>query len=190
MFDVKMKLPTFEISPSSHGEFIRFWANLYTDKHEEHYSHNIGKKLTPESVKELFLWKNSGNPSDLKNKSIEGNFVAKLEEVNNLPKETTPEEFLKKFSRGGAIWRIFFLHIWQPEKYPIYDQHVHRAMMFLRDGKRMEIPTKTQEKIATYLSDYIPFHGQFQDDGNRSVDKALWTFGKFLKSSFGKILST
>jgi hypothetical protein len=184
-----MKLPTFEINSSLSEEFVRFWANLYTDKHEKYYNDNIGKKLTPERVQELFLWKNSGNLSKRKKKTIEENFVAKLDEVNNLAEKTTPEEFLNKFSQGGAIWRIFFLHIWQPEKHPIYDQHVHRAMMFLRDGKRMEIPAKNQEKITTYLSDYISFYGQFYDDGNRSVDKALWTFGKFLKSPFEKILN-
>jgi hypothetical protein len=185
-----MKLSTFEIKSSSPENFIRFWANLYIDKHEEYYNNNIGKKLTPESVRQLFLWKNSGDLSNRKKKSLEINFVTRLDEVNDLSKETPPKEFLNKFARGGVIWRIFFLHIWQPRKYPIYDQHVHRAMTFLHDGEKKEIPSKNREKIATYLSDYISFHAQFQDDGNRSVDKALWTFGRFLKSPFGKILGT
>jgi len=184
-----MKLPVLKITPSSPEEFIRFWANLYVDRHEEYYTHNIGKKLTPERVRKLFLWKNSGEASKSKKKTIENNFVEKLKEVSNLAEETTPKEFLDKFIRGGPIWRIFFLHIWQPKRYPIYDQHVYRAMIFLRDGKKKEIPAKNPEKIATYLSDYIPFHRQFQDDGNRSVDKALWTFGKFLKSPYGEILT-
>jgi hypothetical protein len=140
-------------------------------------------------VRKLFLWKNSGEASEPKKKTIENNFVAKIEEANNLAEKTTPKGFLDKFTRGGAIWRIFFLHIWQPKRYPIYDQHVYRAMMFLRDGKKKEIPRRDQDKIVSYLSDYIPFHRQFQDDENRSVDKALWTFGKFLKSPFGEILS-
>lgn len=174
---------------SSQEDFIRFWSNLYMDQHENYYISNIGKPLTPDNVRELFLWKNSGGASDLKKKTIEKYFVASIEEANNLSKNITPKEFLNRFRRGGVIWRIFFLHIWQPQKYPIYDQHVYRAMTFLCKGKKEEIPKRDKDKIESYLAHYIPFYKQFKDDENRSVDKALWTFGKFLKSQYGEILN-
>lgn len=174
---------------SSSEEFVQFWANLYAEAEKEYYyDDNIGKELMPKGVQELYLWKNGGNFSKGKKKTVENNFIAKIEDVNRLDKDILPKDFLNKFSEGGAIWRIFFLHIWQPKRYPIYDQHVHRAMMFLRDGKKEEISTQDPEKIETYLADYLPFYAGFKDDGKRSVDRALWTFGKFLKSPFEKML--
>lgn len=92
-----MKMIVLKCNLSSHEDFIRFWASLYVDKHEEYYTRNIGKKLTPEQVRELFLWKNSVEASQAKKKTIENNFVDKMEEVNNLSQNTTPKEFLDKF---------------------------------------------------------------------------------------------
>jgi hypothetical protein len=72
--------------------------------------------------------------------------------------DESPSELLARFREGGVIWRIFWLHCWQPERFPIYDQHVHRAMRFLQTGKPDEIPLREADKIRAYLSDYMPFH--------------------------------
>jgi len=46
-----------------------------------------------------------------------------------------------------------------------------------------------KDKNTSYVSEYLPFYRKFDDDAGRSVDKALWTFGKFFKSSYGEKLS-
>jgi hypothetical protein len=37
--------------------------------------------------------------------------------------------------------------------------------------------------IAAYLQDYLAFYSKFAAFDSRPVDRALWTFGKFLKAS-------
>jgi hypothetical protein len=72
-------------------------------------------------------------------------------------------------------------------RFPIYDQHVHRAMAFIQTGALEEIPTDDAQKIASYIHRYLPFHATFAGIGiqsvNRAVDKALWAFGKFLSEA-------
>ena len=111
--------------------FVQYWSAEYdyaTDS--DLYTPHIGKQLTPETVRELFLWKNGSKLSVAKQQSVEQNYVGRLQELFDLSMDTPPAEFLKTFG-GGAIWRIFWLHCWQPSRYPIYDQHVHRAMTFI-----------------------------------------------------------
>src|ERR1019366_7714989 len=116
--------------------------------------------------------------SEAKLKSVLRNFVSRSGELEHLQREETASDLLSRFSSGGAIWRIFWLHCWQPARFPIYDQHVHRAMRFIRAGVREEIPDKDSEKVHAYLESYMAFHAQFDGIGSRLVDKALWAFGK------------
>lgn len=106
------------------------------------------------------------------------NFVARRHELSHL-QEHSVEHLLTHFEEGGVIWRIFWLHCFQPARFPIYDQHVHRAMTFILDGAAQEMPTRDEEKIRAYVKEYIPFHASFALP-HRTVDKALWTFGKFI----------
>jgi hypothetical protein len=53
-------------------------------------------------------------------------------------------------------------------------------MRFIQAGVREEIPEKEPDKIEAYLNQYIPFHAWFDGIAHRAVDKALWTFGKFI----------
>jgi hypothetical protein len=110
---------------------------------------------------------------------VTSNFVARRHELNEL-KDKSPLALLSHFSEGGPIFRIFWLHCWQPERFPIYDQHVHRAMRFIQAGVKEEIPDKDNEKISAYIDQYMPFHAWFDGMPQRSVDKALWAFGKFI----------
>ena len=98
----------------------------------------------------------------------------------NLPVSTTAEEFLKNFG-GGAIWRVFLLHCWQPQRFPIYDQHVHRAMEFIETRTAREISNSTRVVLRDYTDRYLPFWRRFSATPDREVDKALWVFGKVLK---------
>ena len=59
-------------------------------------------------------------------------------------------------------------------------------MAFILNGEREEIPAKNDPKITSYIERYIPFHATFDSIDipnqklDRTVDKALWAFGKFL----------
>ena len=100
-----------------------------------------------------------------------------------MPKDTSAETFLAQFATGGVIWRIFWLHCWQPDRFPIYDQHVHRAMMLIEDREPDDLAAKDDKrKIRLYLDRYLPFHRRFAGSDQRSVDRALWAFGKFIKA--------
>ncbi len=165
-------------------DFIAYWAKAYNYPNEPFYTDNIGKQPTRERVLELFVWKNGRKLSSKKKKSVEGNYVGRLTELKSCNKECSPEEWLSCFGGGGAIWDIFFLHIWQ-QRYPIFDQHVFRAMRFIQTGKRHELPARKQTRIKLYLEEYQPFYSsllrQCENTTERDIDKALWKFGQFLR---------
>jgi len=163
-------------------EFVQFWSGIYSDPNEKYYFLNISKPLTSARIKKLFYWKNGGVLSSVKMKSVESNYISRLTELNQLPKDTSADEFLQRFQNGGAIWRIFWLHCWQPQKFPIYDVHVHCAMTCIEDGTKEEISDLSDHlKIQFYLERYLPFIKQFDGCSIRNIDRALWTFGKFIK---------
>jgi len=161
--------------------FVEEWSHRYVDPRERLYEANIGRALTPDRARRLFVWKNGGPLSSAKQGSVEANYIRRLPELGRLPTEMTPTEFLRIFS-GGAIWRIFWLHCWRPERYPIYDQHVHRSMEYITSGRQREIPERQEAIITSYVERYLPFWEKLPSLPNRAVDKALWTFGKFLKT--------
>ncbi len=164
-------------------EFIDFWARHYSNPLEHLYSENIDRPLTAESVHHLFEWKNNGVLSSKKWTSVEEHYVKHIEEVKKLPETTDAAAFLKQFPNGGPIWRIFWLHCWRPCRFPIYDQHVHRAMAYIENRQPNEIPQKDTDKEDQYLKRYLPFHARFDGVNQRQVDKALWSYGKFLKTN-------
>ena len=84
---------------------VKFGAALYHDPRELCEAH-ISRSLTPEAVRRLFVWKNGGELSAVKQKSVEANYVGRLEEVGRLPKDLRAEEFHRRWPKGGAIWRI------------------------------------------------------------------------------------
>jgi hypothetical protein len=182
-----MPMLIYKPSHAAPTEFVEFWRRIYPDnKIEKLYSENIRRELTEQTILQLFQWKNGGPLSDGKKKSVHRNFIAPQQtgKLEKLQPDQKIEDLLAHFPKGGVIFRIFWLHCWQPDRIPIYDQHVHRAMAFIQTGTREEIPTDDAQKIASYIHRYVPFHTTF--DGidtrfERAVDKALWAFGKFLK---------
>ena len=167
----------------SKAEFVNFWAQQYDYPHEDLYSKSIGKPPTEPRVMNLFRWKNGSPLSKRKEWSIRSHFVARIREAKALPKDTDPATFLATFRHGGAIHRIFWLHCWQPKRFPIFDQHVYRAMVYIESGRLEEIPQNERTKIDLYLGNYLPFYRSFSPLDDRMVDKALWVYGKFLKST-------
>lgn len=165
------------------AQFVEFWSRRYVYSNEALYDDNIGRELTERRVLDLYEWKNGTPLSARKLASVRRNFIDRLDEIPQLGAGTNAEDFLKRFAEGGAIWRIFWLHCWQPMRFPIYDQHVHRAMTMILGGVPQEIPEYDPRKIDSYIRKYCAFHATFAGIDGRSLDKALWSFGKFLSES-------
>jgi hypothetical protein len=179
--EANMKLLVYEAKAAAAAEFVAFWQEQY-DYPVEVYEKNIGRPFTRDGVLALFVWKNGKSLSEQKLRTIEQNFIARIDEVNRLSLDTSADKFLELFSSVRAIWRIFWLHCWQPERFPMYDQHVHRAMAFIERGERdAKMPTTNRGKAKIYLEQYLPFHRRFEGISPRSLDCALWALGKFLK---------
>lgn len=174
---------TYRQQASSMEEFINFWERQYRDLNEHLYHTNIAPPLTPDKVRRLYVWKNGQKLAAKKMNSVERNFVNRLDELSVLPPTISAEEFLHRFALGGAIWRIFWLHCWQPDKFPIYDQHVHRAMIYIEEGRLEEIGIYKNDsrKVDVYLNRYLAFNKAFSRMEHRKVDSALLAFGQFLK---------
>jgi hypothetical protein len=159
--------------------FIDFWSARYDANDDTFYKDNIGQELTEKRILEWFEWKNGRPLSKKKRTSVLKNFVARRRELDEIPEDEEPAAFLKRFSEGGRIWRIFWLHLCN-QRFPIYDQHVHRAMRFIQYAVIKEIPGGEADAIRCYLEEYLPFNEQFKDLPQRDVDKALFAFGEFL----------
>ncbi len=156
-------------------DFVNYWEQKYQDTIENLYNDNIKEELTKDRLLNLFRWKNRTPLSEEKERSI----------INNYPlvfNGNLIDRYLTPSKQGGIIWNIFYLHIRDPELWPIFDQHVYRAMKYIQTKRIMEIPKNKTEIINSYLNEYIPFFNNFAEKSHRKKDKGLFTFGQFLKS--------
>jgi hypothetical protein len=153
--------------------FISYWSSKYNYPGEDIYRSNIGIK-TNEAIKALFLWKNGRTPSLLKEISISKNYPA-------IYSGNIEERYLNPKDNGGPIWNIFYLHCQAPSRWPIFDQHTYRAMNYMKNGSIEEIVNTKDFIYMKYKNEYIPFFFSFRSFERRKVDKALFTFGKYLK---------
>lgn len=177
-----MKLPIFKKHNVKTLEFLKFWSGQYNYDNEYLYDDNINKKLTEERIWELFLWKNGRPLSEKKKISIQENYIKEKSEVPKKNDSMLLEDYLNR--PGGAIWRIFWLHCNYPNEFPIYDQHVHRAMASIRCWADIEIPFYNKKKVRCYVNDYLPFWKLFESYDSKMVDEALWAYGRFLKAGY------
>jgi hypothetical protein len=178
--------------PASPREFVEFWALRYFDSHENLYTGNINcPHHTAETLTALFKWKIGARFfTRTLERTVTPNFLSRIEEARALSPEISAEDFLNIFQGGGPIHRIFWLHCWHPQRFPIYDQHVHRAMVFIQHGRVEELGEYSDEaKVAKYRECYIRFFETFRDVGipfdlesdgvpSRKVDRALMAFGQ------------
>lgn len=166
-----MKLIIYDPVKADMNACVEFWAARYRDYDDECYHANVGQELTEKRILDLFEWKNRTPLSEPKRISVIKNFVARRGELEQIT------ALLVRFSDGVVTWRIFWLHCWQPARFPVYDQHLHRAMRFIEEGVLEEIPKCDDDKIRSYIDRYIPFHARFNGLPHRSVNKVLWDFG-------------
>lgn len=180
-----MNLTIYRPASVAPDEFVAYWSAQYPKQEDVLlYTPNINDGRSPRALYDLFLWKSGAWLAKKWRKAVETKIIPRFAELNTLPEDISAADFLRRFSEGGAIFRIFLLHCWWPKRFPIYDQHVHRAMSVAKTGQCEEIEGWPDDrKIDSYLRDYLPFHSEFATLDQRSVDQALWAFGKFLKTS-------
>ena len=167
---------TFAIECDSLEQFLDYWSAKYRDpkfRDRDLYDPYVGKSMTAESRQRLFEWKNGSSLSKRKSISVEKHYPLSI-------KVTKLSKYLDPAGDGGAIWNIFYMHCISPQTWPIFDQHTSRAMHFLNTGEPGEIPSREADIYAGYQREYIPFVKRL-DTHQRKIDKALYTFGQFLK---------
>lgn len=177
------------------NDFIDSWSKLYSFSNEEIYSKSIVKEtFTNTDVQNLYKWKNGMKLSVLKQKSLNTKIKAKLTIINTFKKndKIDVEAFKKEFINVSAVWKIFLLHIIKPNKYPIYDQHIHRAFLFIHNEdwsniSNTSISNKAKEKF--YFERYLPFIESQNIKDLKKLDEAFFAFGQFLNTrNYSKLL--
>lgn len=175
------------ITHPDEAHFLAHWAPRYTDD-DAPYERHIGRPLTEDGLWALFRWKNGGGIAPLKQASIRRNYP--------LDPPPDPEgRYLDERRPGGPIWNIFYLHCLDHARWPIYDQHAHRAMVWIQENRIDELPNggarATKRAIyACYRERFVPFIRGFAETDRRRVDRALFAFGRFLKRVAGQIQPT
>ena len=184
-----MKYPILNFSNTNFDSFVKQWSSFYNYDEMNLYDDNIIKsKLNVEDLINLYKWKNGSNLSEKKKEALQNKMLNKLDKINELRENFAITEFLTEFDNVSFVWKIFLLHIISPNEYPIYDQHVHRAYLFLnRDNsyKIIESPISDKEKDSFYFNIYLPFITELRINDNfkiRDLDKAFFSFGQFLKN--------
>jgi hypothetical protein len=168
---------SFQINCHNFHEFVDHWSSVYIYDDEEKYDSNIGKPLTEESLMALFEWKNGRLLSKKKLASIQENYPLRFT-------DDCQQRYLNHKQPGGAIWNIFYLHCLDPASWPIFDQHVFRAMKYIQTGSIVEIGnTNKEKKYSAYQIEYMPFIAGLTEFPQRTLDKALFSFGQFLKKA-------
>lgn len=142
----------------------------------------------PDDITALFHWKNNmGKEKDrlsVSKKVFVQKILTRMDKVNQLKKSFDIDLYMDNFDDLPAIWGITLLHVVSSGSYPIYDQHVHRALMYCSKGIVEEIPISNGKKYKVYRQDYVPFFDNLRQQAlhltPKQIDDALWSFGKFL----------
>ena len=178
------------------NSFISNWSNLYSYTNENLYNKTISKEsFTKEDLQNLYIWKNAMKLSVLKQRSLETKIIANLPTINNYKKieNIDIQAFKKEFKKVSSVWKIFLLHVIKPNKYPIYDQHIHRAFLFIqnedwRNISNISISNNAKEKF--YFERYLPFIEAQNIKDLKKLDEAFFTFGQFLNTrNYSRLLS-
>jgi hypothetical protein len=183
-----MKYPIIKLSHEKEFEvFVNYWSNLYYYEFSDKYDSRIlKKKFSAEDLSELYIWKNGMRLSDAKSMSFKKNILSKLKTINKYKNSSDFKiiEFLKEFDNVSFVWKIFLLHLINPDKYPIYDQHIHRSFLYLNDLNWLNIGANlhANQKSDFYFNSYLPFIKEQNKIKIKMIDEAMFTFGKFINT--------
>lgn len=181
------------IQDSESLKFVQFWSTFYDYPLEKLYNTRIGlQQFTQTDIEKLFEWKNGMELSERKKKSLKDNVLDKLDLINSLKQqeEINIDEFKKAFKSISAVWKIFLLHLIKPDYYPIYDQHIHRAYLYIHhlDYSLLKNTISNKAKEDFYFNTYMNFVHTIDGCNLKQIDEALFSFGRFLNGSYGKML--
>lgn len=183
MYLVVFKSMTHQVTEN---EFVEFWSKLYDYPKEHYYQNNMTlTQFEPENIEELYVWKNgmalSGNKSSVLAKILSDTGI-----INELKLNWSETTFIATFGGISTIWQIFLMHVINPSRFPIFDQHVYRAYKYLHTRTISEIASYNPKKMANYTQEYLPFYYKFEEKANhypsKIIDNALWAFGRFMKA--------
>ena len=168
------------------SQFIDCWSRFYDYSGNEIYFKHLNKNtLEAGDIQELFKWKNGMRLSTLKGISFETKILPRLGIINDLKQERSIafQSINDSFHDVSAIWRIFLAHIIKPNKFPIFDQHVYRAMIYLQTKEIKELKSIDKVKLEKYENEYLKFYYSISPEiyDYKKYDEAMWVFGKFLK---------
>ena len=170
--------------------FVQFWQSIYnyTSKSDAYQMYVIERepsfRFDEENIRKLFEWKNNtGETLAAKKAASVAKIIDNLPIVRQLAKNWDDAVFYGSFGRISAVWQTFLMHIIQPDRFPIFDQHVYRAHAYLQRGEVSELKGTAKHQLAMYET-YQLFFQEIQNTSQcppRSLDKAFWAFGKFIK---------
>lgn len=170
------------------NDFVREWSPIYSYPNEEKYNTHITNVLeSKESFIELFRWKN-GTGDVISKKKLMGvmGYWEKVEVLKSLQNNFEWEKFETEFQpqSNSTIWKLFLLHLINPNEFPIFDQHVYRSFMFIKKGVIEEIPINSKRKYQIYKMEYLDWFNQLKkefDETPKKIDESLFSFGRMLK---------
>lgn len=176
----------------SWSAFIDYWAMAYdylesNSAYDQYVSNRDSTfEFDKDNLRALFTWKNkTGDQLTAKKEGTMINLIDSLPKINQLRQQWNDEAFRAEFGSISAVWQTFLMHIIQPERFPIFDQHVYRAYSYLQPGQPDELNrlTTTRQKMVAYGRYQLFFNTISKGSGStpRAIDKALWAFGRFIK---------
>lgn len=174
-------------STYSHSEFISFWKVRYRYESEINYSELLKSEVTEKNLKELFVWKNGMKLSPKKEESFKQKILPRIETIEKykIQRELPIKVLYEEFDQVSLVWRVFLCHVVRPDEFPIYDQHIHRAVLFIQGNENWKKVTNTltkNQKEKFYFDNYLKtFLPQLEEFSLRDIDQALFAFGRYLK---------
>lgn len=165
--------------------FINFWKQFYDNrKHpdEKFYYPYINDLSKEDFLDKLWLWKMSFHLFSKNNQRKLALMKEDKETIRNFRKSNPSFNDLYNFSRKifqtGVVYPVFLIHICKPNKYPIFDQNVFRAFIFITKKKIVDLPKNIRDYL-NYRKFVFEIHKKHKISF-RDIDKALMAFGQFL----------
>lgn len=183
-----MRLPILkEFEVNNIEAFVEFWSQFYNYPNMHLYECVNNEFFTEQNIIDLYTWKNGMPLSAPKLASVHEKVIEKLDIINDLKVadgNINLDWFFTEFGNLRVVWRVFLLHCIKPNKYSIYDQHIHRTFQFIHDLPYTHIDVSIAEgiKLEFYRTQYLPFVEQLNLENLKLMDDAYFVFGQFLKT--------
>ena len=194
---INFAVPDWKYVPIT--KFVDFWGPLYRTNFwsaEERYLENVRdvEQITKENLRALFEWKHGQaweGASWKKKLAFERAMdnLKRLDEFKHYRHVTDVQVdafwgFLSGIT-SGPIYKVLFLHLCRPLEFALYDQHVYRSWQFLIHSEIQEVEVPNDLDVYKQYNEFFSAQARKlhapEWKARRSLDKALMTFGKFLK---------